>query len=45
VSAGAISESQALELTGLSADELHDGSMVSILRRRGLAPSDTRIGS
>src|SRR5262249_32671326 len=45
VSAGAISESQALELPGLAADELRDGSMVSILRRRGLVPSDTPLGS
>lgn len=43
VRAGAITELEALELTGLSADELRDGSMVSILRRRGLAASDTPI--
>src|SRR5262249_35118382 len=40
VRAGAITESQALELTGLSAGELHGGSMMSILRRRGIVPAD-----
>ena len=43
VSAGALTEAQALELTGLTASELRDGSMVSILRRRGLAPGDAPI--
>lgn len=37
VSAGAIADAEALELTGLSADELRDGSITSILRRRGVA--------
>ena len=40
VSAGAITEAEALELTGLSADELRDGSIMSILRRRGIATGD-----
>jgi citrate lyase beta subunit len=44
VSAGAISETHALELTGLTISELRDGSMVSILRRRGLVPSDAATG-
>src|SRR5262249_48026768 len=43
VRAGAITEARALELTGLTADELRDGSMVSILRRRGLTPPDAHI--
>jgi hypothetical protein len=37
VSAGAITDAEARELTGLSAEELRDGSIVSILRRRGVA--------
>jgi citrate lyase beta subunit len=40
VRAGAITQSQALALTGLSAGELRDGSMVSILRRRGIVSAD-----
>jgi citrate lyase beta subunit len=44
VRAGAISESQALESTGLSAAELHDGSMASILRRREIVPADVATG-
>lgn len=44
VRAGAITEQEALELTGLFADELRDGSMVSILRRRGITPGDAPIG-
>jgi hypothetical protein len=43
VRAGAITEAHALELTGLTADELSDGSVVSILRRRGLASADPQL--
>jgi hypothetical protein len=43
VRAGAINEGEALRLTGLTADELRDGSMVSILRRRGVTPGDAPI--
>jgi hypothetical protein len=44
VSAGVITEAQARALTGLSADELRDGTMVAILRRRGLVPGAAPIG-
>ena len=42
-SAGAITEAEAIALTGLSADELRERSIVSILRRRGVRPTANRI--